>query len=72
MSPLPPLYAYVYCGQMAGWIKVPLGGEVGLAPGYIVLDRIIDTKLSPMERGTVRLCGLGVGGSRASSIAVCG
>ena len=28
----------VYCGQTAGWIKMPLGTEVGLGPGYIVLD----------------------------------
>jgi len=28
----------VYCGQMAGWIKVKLGMEVGLSPGDIVLD----------------------------------
>ena len=28
----------VYCGQMVGWIKMPLGTEVGLAPGDIVLD----------------------------------
>ena len=28
----------VYCGQTAGWIKVPLGTEVGFGPGDIVLD----------------------------------
>jgi len=28
----------VYCGQTVGWIKVPLGMEVGLGPGHIVLD----------------------------------
>jgi len=28
----------VYCGQMVGWIKIPLGTEVGLGPGNIVLD----------------------------------
>jgi len=28
----------VYCGQMAGWIKMPLGTEVNLSPGHIVLD----------------------------------
>jgi len=27
---------------MAGWIKVPLGMEVGLGPGDIVLDRVLD------------------------------
>ena len=30
--------AHVYCGQMAGWIKMPLGTEVNLGPGDIVLD----------------------------------
>ena len=30
--------AGVYCGQVAGWIKMPLGTEVGLCAGDIVLD----------------------------------
>ena len=30
--------AHVCCGQTAGWIKMPLGTEVGLGPGDIVLD----------------------------------
>jgi len=30
--------AHVYCGQTAGWIKMPFGTEVNLGPGYIVLD----------------------------------
>ena len=29
---------HVCCGQMAGWIKIPLAREVGLGPGHIVLD----------------------------------
>jgi len=29
---------HVYCGKTAGWIKMPLGTEVGLGPGDIVLD----------------------------------
>jgi len=28
----------VYCGQTVGWIKIPLGTEVGLDPGDTVLD----------------------------------
>ena len=28
----------VYCGQTAVWIKMPLGMEVGLGHGQIVLD----------------------------------
>jgi len=32
----PHFSAHVYCGQMAGWIRIPLGTEVGLVPGDIV------------------------------------
>ena len=28
----------VYCDQTVGWITMPLGTEVGLGPGHIVLD----------------------------------
>ena len=41
--------AHIYCGQTAGWIRIPLGTEVGLGPGDIVLDW--DPAL-PMERDT--------------------
>ena len=34
----PQLSAHVCCGQTVGWIKMPLGMEVGLGPGYIVLN----------------------------------
>jgi len=34
---IPQFSAHVYCGQTVGWIKVPLGTEVGLGPGDIVL-----------------------------------
>jgi len=34
----PQFLAYVCSGQMAGWIKMPLGMEVGLGPCNIVLD----------------------------------
>jgi len=34
----PQFSAHVCCGQTAGWIKMPLGTEVGLGPGHIVLD----------------------------------
>ena len=30
--------ADVYCGQTAGWIKMPLGTEVSLGLGHIALD----------------------------------
>jgi len=29
----------VYCGQTVGWIKIPLGTELGLSPGDTVLSR---------------------------------
>jgi len=32
--------AHVYCGQTAGWIKMPLGLEVNLCSGDVVLDGI--------------------------------
>ena len=32
--------AHVYCGQMAGWMKTPLGTEVDIGAGYIVLDGV--------------------------------
>ena len=32
----PQFSAHVYCGQTAGWIKMALGMEVGLGPGYVV------------------------------------
>jgi len=31
-------HAHVYCGQMAGWMNTPLGTEVDLGTGHIVLD----------------------------------
>jgi len=33
-----PNFQPMSCGQTAGWIKMPLGTEVGLSPGHIVLD----------------------------------
>jgi len=32
------ILAHICCGQMARWIQMPLGTEVGLGPGHIVLD----------------------------------
>ena len=34
----PHFSAHVYCGHTAGWIRIPLGSEVGLSPGHFVLD----------------------------------
>jgi len=41
---------WCYCGQTVGCIKMPLGTEVGLVPGDIVLD---GDRAAPTERGTV-------------------
>jgi len=38
-SPLPPKkFGHICFGQMAGWIKMQLGTEIGLSPGHNVLD----------------------------------
>ena len=34
----PKFSAHIYCGQMAGWIKMCLGMMLGLGPGDFVLD----------------------------------
>ena len=34
----PQFSAHFYCGQTAGWNKMPLGTKVGLSPGDSVLD----------------------------------
>jgi len=47
-SRAPQFPAHVYCGQTAGWIKMPLGTKVGLGPYHIVLDG----DPAPPERGT--------------------
>jgi len=44
----PHLSAHIYCDQTAGWIKTPLGTEVGLSPGQIVLD---GDSASPPRKG---------------------
>jgi len=45
----PQFSAHICCGQMAGWIKMPLGKEVGLVPSDIVLDG--DPALPPQKKG---------------------
>jgi len=42
----------VHCSQTIGWIKIPLGMDVGLGPGNIMLDW---DPASPTERGTTAL-----------------
>jgi len=33
-----PMFAYISCGQTAGWIKTPVGRKIDLGAGYSVLD----------------------------------
>jgi len=40
--------AHVYCGQTAGWIKMPLGTKLILGPGDVVLDGVA----APPKTGT--------------------
>jgi len=40
-TPTPTQFlAHVCCGQMAGWMKTPLGTEVDLGSSHIVLDGV--------------------------------
>jgi len=48
---LPQISAHICCGQMAGWIKMPLGMEEGLGPGNFVLDG--DPALPSPKRGWI-------------------
>jgi len=41
--------AHVYCGQTAGWIKMPLGTELGLGPG---MHTVLDGDPAPPRKGT--------------------
>ena len=45
----PQFPAHICCGQMAGWIKMPLGREVALGPSDIVLD---GDPAPPPQKGT--------------------
>jgi len=48
-TPAPAQFmAHVYCGQTAGWIKMPLGTEVDRGAGHILLDGVPALR----ERGT--------------------
>jgi len=44
----PQFLSNVRCGQTTGWMKTPLGTEVDLGPGHIVLDGVPALR----ERGT--------------------
>jgi len=48
-APSPKFSAHICCGQMDGWIKMPLGREVGLGQSDIVLDG--DPAAAPQNGG---------------------
>jgi len=50
----PQFSANACCGQMAAWIKMPLGMEVGLSPSDFVLDRD-PAPVSPKRGGAPQL-----------------
>jgi len=52
---VPQFSAHIYCGQTAGWIKLPLGTEVGLGPDHIVLSG--DPAPLPRKGSTVPIFG---------------
>jgi len=51
----PQFAAHICCGQMAGWIKMPLGMEVGLGLGDFVLDG--DPSSSPKRGRSLQIFG---------------
>ena len=51
----PQFSVHVYCGPMAGWIKMPLSKEVGCSPSDIV--RCGAPNFQPMSIATKRLDG---------------
>ena len=51
----PQISAHVYCGQMAEWIKMPLGSEVDLGPCHIALD--VDPAPHPKGHSSTPLFG---------------
>jgi len=51
----PQYSAHICCGQMAAWIKMPLGVELGLDQGDFVLDR--DHAPSPKGGGAPQIFG---------------
>ena len=48
----PQFSAHICCGQMAAWIKMPLGMELGLGTGDFVLDG--DPAPPPQKAGRAR------------------
>jgi len=54
----PQFSAHVCCSQTAGWIKLPLGREVDLGPGSIVLlgDPAPPKGYSPQFSAQATLC----------------
>jgi len=55
----PHFSAHAYCGQTAGWIKMPLGMEVGLCPGHIMLDEDPTPKSAHPQFSAHVCCGQG-------------
>ena len=46
--------ALMHCGQTVGWIRMPLGMQVGFGPGHIVLDgdppQGVEVRISKLDR----------------------
>ena len=56
----------MYCGQTTGWIKIPLGTEVGLGPGDSVLE---GTQLLPHGKGHGMMVTMMIGGQLLVTVA---
>ena len=51
--------AHVCCDQTAGWMKTPLGTEVYLGPGHIVLDGVLPSSRIAHSRVSLEMSGYG-------------
>jgi len=50
----PQFSAHICCGEMAGWMKMPLGTEIGLCSGHIVLEGDDPAPPPPMGHSSLR------------------
>ena len=63
---VPPNFRSMYCGQMAGWVKMPLGSKIGFGRGDIVLDG--DQAHPPLKRHSPQVSAHVCCGQTAGSI----
>jgi len=53
---IPYFSAHVCCGQTPGWIRIPLGTEVGLVAGNCIVRAGVQPTLDPYAEALWRYC----------------